>query len=139
MAKYKHITFEMNFGTLPGSVLVCINNDWKDGLHRIKKYYSKKKRLGWVKALSTIEDDVKFWDERAAGTAHQETIEDVSYYFLFMKEFDARKPEQHKILAHECLHLCQFHLPNFFNVMTEHEFEAYTHSHLMQQFYDNAL
>ena len=138
MAEYKHTYFSMNFGTLPGHVHVSISKDWGAALKSIiAKEKRKPKKSGWLDFYLDIQEYVS--QSEGFGLVVKRKINGVTYYSLFLTEFNKNKPYHHAVLAHECLHLCQFHLPDFMDRNQESEFEAYTHTHLMNQFYENAL
>ena len=138
MAKYKHIYFSMNFGLTHGHVHVSICKDWSEALKSIiAKEKRKAKKSGWLDFYLDIQEFVS--SSNGFGLTVKRKVNGVIYYAMFLTELDKNKPYHHAVLAHECLHLCQFHLPDFTNRDEEHEFEAYTHTHLMTQFYENAL
>lgn len=61
------------------------------------------------------------------------TGETKTLFYIFIKgEFKFTDYEMVK-LAHECLHICQFSLPDILDRDKENEAEAYLHSHLMHQ------
>lgn len=54
------------------------------------------------------------------------------FYIIITRQFDF-SDKDFCVLAHECLHICQFHLPNILDRNREYESEAYLHTHIMQQ------
>ena len=66
---------------------------------------------------------------------NRKTGKTVTLFYLSMPAFD-HSSYDHIKLAHECLHLCQYMLPDFLNRDKEHEAEAYLHTHLMSQIID---
>jgi hypothetical protein len=56
----------------------------------------------------------------------------VTLYYIIIPSFDRTDYDYCK-LAHEVLHICQFHLPDILDRNREWESEAYLHTHLMQQ------
>ena len=133
-AKKKTYDFSMNFGTLPGYVMVLVNEDWKSAIEAATKKLKRANNKGWQLFLDDIKDDA-LSAEFALGMAFKRKNAHGIYYGLFMRGFDFNNPKYHTALAHEIVHLCQYHLPDFMHRDLEHEFEAYTHSHLMDQFY----
>lgn len=67
---------------------------------------------------------------RIVENEHQEKL---TLYYLFLRRPFARTDHDFITLSHECLHLCQYILPQYFDRDEENEGEAYVHSYLMQQ------
>ena len=137
MSDIKHIAFSIDYGVLPGYVMVIINEDPTDGVKREMKHAEKKGQPGWAQFLSILlKEEI---DHIPWGHVKRRLVNDVWYSAMIIKKFDITSPNDHAALAHECVHLCQFHLPDFFDRNMEVEFEAYTHTHLMKQFYSKIL
>ena len=134
MAKHKHKSFSLNFGIFHGHVLCVVSNDWTKSLEIEKARLKKEKQIGWLWFCDQIQESIS--DNKVYGMAMMRDGEHGIYFGLFMREFDFNNTEHHVVLAHECLHLCQYHLVDFIDRNIEHEAEAYTHSHLMSQFYN---
>ena len=129
MSEYKRVLSWLNFGSFPGSVLFANGYEYDELIENLKR-----KRCGdWIKALKPSEDLAR---QAKNLTIVQEMVDDkgtYQYFFLLMQKPFEFTDEDYCILAHECLHLCQFHLSAVLNRNKEYEAEAYTHTHLMKQ------
>jgi hypothetical protein len=65
-------------------------------------------------------------------------VNGVVYYYSFIclqEEFDF-SDRHHTILSHEVIHACTHHLKSMFDIVTENEAFAYTHTHILNQCYE---
>lgn len=80
-------------------------------------------------ALKRKVDDWEVDDE----TKEQKMIASRTLYYIIISEEFKFTDFEYAKLAHECLHICQFHLPDLLDRNREWESEAYLHTHLMLQ------
>lgn len=119
----------LNFGSFPGSVLFANGYQYDELIATLKR----KRQRSWIVALENSEALAR---EAQNLTLFQEIEEKggtYQYFFLLIQRPFEFTDEEYCILAHECLHLCQFHLSKVLNRDREFEAEAYTHTHLMKQ------
>lgn len=138
--KLKVIDF-LNFGIFPGIVLFSCGNSYEELISTIDKEYKAKRwkqeqgynlwSLGLKNEKSFIESGCYFALKRELEN-EKEGLEKTLYYIIITEQFEFTDYQMCK-LAHEILHICQFHLPPILNRDREYEAEAYTHTHLMSQ------
>lgn len=119
----------LNFGSFPGSVLFANGYEYEELIESLKR----KKCTSWAKALMPSEGLVTQADNLTIFQEMEEDGGSYQYFFLLIKRPFEFSDEEYCILAHEVLHLCQFHLCKVLNRDREFEAEAYTHTHLMKQ------
>lgn len=130
----------LNMGIFPGTVLFSAGFTCKEFYEHIEKNY----RTGiWEKekGLATWLEGIRGEEEKFSTNNYWASFREMihpkhgtkrCYYILIFDDFKFTDMEMVK-LAHECLHICQFHLPDVLNRNKEIEAEAYLHSHLMSQ------
>jgi len=132
----------LNFGIFPGTVLFAHGMGYDELAATIRKNYKSKR---W-------KDEHNFWEFAISGDKklidsgshfalkreceNPKTGQTKTFYYLIIKRPFDFSDYDYCILAHEILHLCQFHLPDILNRDREIEAEAYLHTHLMQQALD---
>jgi len=125
----------LNTGIFPAKVVFSMGFT----KHELIAEMKKQKCDDYVVAIE--KGDLTFPSETCMGSACWRTISGYNFkdgakrkefFFLFLSEFDFSDYHM-TVLAHECVHLCQFILPLFLERDSEHEAEAYLHTHLMTQ------
>ncbi len=134
----KFIEF-LNLGSFPGHVLFSVGFSYEELLIQIEKNYTSKKWVAkdgcqeWLLGIKG-DDHLKkgsYWAASRTLEHPEFGVRDL-YYIILAKPFDFS--DNHMcILAHECLHICQYYLPDVLDRNKEHEAEAYLHTHLMRQ------
>jgi hypothetical protein len=118
-------------GIFPATVLFVFGFTYDEVMVELKK----KKAGSWAMA---IQDDRKLY-ESSNYLAMQRTLEntktgkEVQHFFIKIKEPFTYTDYEYAKLAHECLHICQYMLPDVLDRNKEHEAEAYFHTYLMQK------
>lgn len=131
----------LNFGIFPGTILFSVGNSFDEIINTINKEYKSGR---WVTEKGHnlwslgIDSDQKLL---TSGTYFclkrelenpKEGLEKTLYYLIITEQFEFTDYEMCK-LAHEVVHLCQFHLPDILDRNREIEAEAYVHTHIMMQ------
>lgn len=136
--KKNHFIDFINMGCYPGCVLFCHGYTADEFIATLKKLYKTgewKAEKGAQTWLLGIEDydfkDGKYWALRRV-LEHPKYGKKICHYILIFDDFKFTDEEMCK-LAHECLHICQFYLPDVLERDKEIEAEAYLHTHLMRQ------
>jgi hypothetical protein len=121
-------------GIFPGTVLFSMGYKPLELAKILKELYGEKD--DWTIALS---DQIERLDSTTAWYALRRDMEITStgekrifFYILIPDVFDFSDYDYIR-LAHEVLHICQYHLPDLLNRNEEREAEAYLHTHLMTQ------
>lgn len=131
----------LNFGIFPGIVLFSCGNSYEEIISTINKEYKSRRwhQEGgynlWSKGIESEKDFINAGSCFALKrelTNSKEGLEKTLYYIIITKQFEFTDYDMCS-LAHEVLHICQFHLPDILNRDREYEAEAYTHTHLMGQ------
>lgn len=135
----KFIDF-LNMGCYPGCVLFAKGYTADEFYAQLAELYKKKKwgyELGvplYLKAIegdeATLKNGTYFALQRVLE--HPKHGKKITHYILIFGDFKFTDEEMCK-LAHECLHICQFYLPDLMDRNKEIEAEAYLHTHLMRQ------
>lgn len=131
MAKPNKILYWMDTGIFTATIMLSVGFKYDEIINLCKN----KKAIGWDLALR---DDKKLIDSGNAFALKRiveniKTGKEVTYfYIIFTEQFDFSDWSMCK-LAHECLHICQFMLPDFLDREKEHECEAYFHTYLMRE------
>lgn len=119
----------LDFGIFPATVLFAIGFQYDDMIATLKK---KKANL-WADAISDdkelIDSDKYFALKRQSKDIKTGKI--VTYFYIIMKGSFKFTDYEMCVLAHECLHICQFFLRDVLDRDKEIEAEAYLHTHLM--------
>jgi hypothetical protein len=125
----------LNNGHYPGYVMFSCGFSYDE----LIKLLRRKKADGWVRG---IENDKVLFDDSTA-LCSQRTIKaldggkDLTLQYIYIKDSFDFSDKAYVTLAHECVHLCQFFLPDInINRDVEIESEAYYHSHIMKQCLD---
>ena len=138
--KVKKVLGFLDLGISPGTVLFSCGFTYKELTTLLDKNYKSgrwplhKGVASWYLGISQEEELLG----KGGNFGMSRTIEHPKhgevklYYILLTKEFDF-SDDSMAILAHEILHIIQFHLPDILNRNKEIEAEAYTHTHLMNQ------
>lgn len=132
MAKKKTITLIdwIDMGIFTPKVMFSVGYD----VNEIMAYLWKIKATGWADALSkdmTLTKD--YWYGLRRTVEVIKTGEKCTYFFIIIPRFDFDNDDDYVKLAHECLHICQFFLPDVLDRNREFECEAYLHTHLFRQ------
>ena len=124
--QYRVLSF-LDFGSFPGSICFSSGYSIDDLLETLKK----KRLTHWHWCANRHKGEFAPWF--TLRTTVDDDGEEFTYYFIFIRDpFDFSDLSM-CYLAHEVLHLCQFHLQLLLNRNREHEAEAYTHTHVMKQ------
>lgn len=97
----------------------------------------KQKCNEWLAAFKKTE---YLFSPDCKGFTSEQTweVDGVLYYYSFIclqEEFDF-SDRHHTILSHEVIHACTHHLKSMFDIVTENEAFAYTHTHILNQCYE---
>ena len=109
-------------------------------LPEIKEYLAQKKEV--IDFFKSCEDlFIEYDDEKCHSggvfVARELKEKNQTLRLVILRYgFNPTIPNDMRVLAHECLHVCQNLLPKHFVRDEEHEAEAYFHSHLMTQIYN---
>lgn len=119
-----------NFGSFPGYWVYIQNFSHKEIMRHLKKVKAEEWRVA-------LDEPGLFGigpcragrrDVRLPGRSLK------NLFFIIMPDgVDPTDPEDMIRLAHECVHICQFYLPEVLDRNKEYEAEAYLHTHLMKQ------
>lgn len=120
----------LDFGIFPGHCMFVMGFTYDEVIEILEE----KGAHDWIKGLYGWKDRITENSNRAFSVEiyHTETGDSKYLYYIFLKDFD-RSDWAFCKLAHEVLHVCQFYLPGVLDRNREHEAEAYTHTHLMNQ------
>lgn len=136
--KNKTIAF-LNMGNYPGTVMFSVGFSYPELIKQLQKNYKTgywKPEDGCKMWLQAIENDKELnkdtWFALHRKLYHKKFPEKNLFYILILRPFDFSDGDMCK-LAHECLHICQFYLPDILDRNREIEAEAYLHTHLMEQ------
>lgn len=126
--------FFLDTGIYPGTILVAYNMKYDDIINELNIEGSDSSY--W---LLGIEEDQELIDNKTSSAlALSRTIvndklnETKKLYYIILKKPFEYTDEDYCVLAHEVLHICQFHLPDLLNRNNEFESEAYLHTYLMR-------
>lgn len=136
-ASKKFIEF-INHGCYPGFTMFSCGFKYDEIISELKKMYKttkeEEKDQHWLIALQgdkvLIDGGTKFGLRRVIENTKTGETKDLFYIILDEFKFE---DYDYLALAHECLHICQFFLPNILDRNKEIEAEAYFHSHLMKK------
>lgn len=123
----------LNTGIFPGTICFSVGFKYDELYKDLKKWSSE-----WCAAIA---EDKEFI-EGGSCFALRRTVQNEEtgkkihcHYIIFTDYFDFSDHDMCK-LAHECLHIIQFIMPDFLNPEVEIEAVAYTHTHIMKQCLD---
>lgn len=131
----------LNMGCYPGTVLFSYQFSFDELIAEITKQYKSKRwkeEGGTTHWLTAIENDKEKLGSGSYFALHRQLInikrnKEKNLYYIIIKEKFTFSDWDYVMLAHECLHICQYFLPSILDRNKEHEAEAYLHSHLMEQ------
>lgn len=121
----------LNMGIFPGTVMFICGYDYDF----IIKHAKKHKIVEWIPGI----EDKKQMFQKAAYFAGRSDIENTktkknkTLFFIYLRDQFTFTDWEYCALAHECLHICQFFIPDVLERDREIEAEAYLHTHLMSQ------
>lgn len=92
---------------------------------------NKKKAVKWREAIQLFEKSLKY--EYCWGFTFSKNIDGEIHNGIIINKQFTFSDEDYTKLAHEVVHLCQFHLPTYLDRDREVEAEAYTHSDIMKK------
>lgn len=125
----KHIKW-LNFGIFFGSCLFVCGFAFEETCKILKR----KRIYNWLEAFESTKNN---WGNNCVGYTSRRTPSDGKEYFILVlkKRFNF-SDEDHRMLAHEVLHLASFNIAESLDPMVENEAFAYLHTHLMKQCHD---
>jgi hypothetical protein len=89
----------------------------------------------WIEALSSPGEEEFFTESYMAASLRTVEKEGKSrkYFFIWTRDVFQFTDYEYCALAHEVVHICQFLLPTHCDRNKETEFEAYTHTYIMEE------
>lgn len=129
--KIRKVFKYLNTGIFPATVFFSCGNSFDEIMNELKRcgrYWS----IGIVDEKNLIDKEETWGFGLKREIENKKTGKSVTCFYIIIRNFD-HSDEHYIRLAHECLHICQFLLPDFLNRDKEIEAEAYLHSHLMRQ------
>ena len=129
MKKSKYHIQYIDSGIFPATIMFIVGYSYKEVLCHLKKTKAEEWHCG-------IQGHEKLFNGKSFAIrtdiinakGKEKTLFYIGFNDLFkFTDFD------YIALAHECLHICQYFLPDALDRNKEHEAEAYLHSHLMKQ------
>lgn len=120
----------LNTGIYPGTIMFSSGFTYDELFQLLKK----KKATEWWRGIEGEKDLIDAGNYFALHRIIKKPdgLEINLFYIILVEEFNFTDFEYCK-LAHECLHIVQFHLPAILDRNREWESEAYLHTHIMQQ------
>lgn len=127
--KTKHIHF-LDMGIFPGTILFAHGFSYDDLISLL----NKKKINEWIAPIVGEKELIDSAHNLAMKREmfNPKTGESKTFYYILIKEFKFTDFCYCK-LAHEILHITQFHLPDILNRNKEIEAEAYLHTYIMER------
>lgn len=123
--------FYLNFGIFPGYVQYSSGYSYQEIVKKLKKMPNGQE---WLDAMKHIDPkDMQGNIAKRLTLEHKKSGAVKTYYFIFFEQPFERTDYWYAKLAHEVLHICQFHLKDILDRNREIEAEAYLHTHLMMQ------
>lgn len=101
--------------------------------NELMKHLKSQDCQDWALAIKDDKDTMADGDHWALKRIVKEGKATYTYFYIFFRHQFDFSDHSMVVLAHECLHICQFLLPEFLDRDREVECEAYLHSHLMMQ------
>lgn len=127
----------IKLGQFGGYLMFSCGNDYNEIMARLcRKDLNKKEAAKWKAGIANEIDLIN--NKKSWGTALKRVIENkktgdsVTLFYIIIKGFDGSSEAFIK-LAHECVHICQFFLPDLLDRDREIEAEAYFHTFIMQE------
>lgn len=119
----------LDMGIYPGRVLFTCGYKISEILDQLKE----ERCADWYNGIehSDLKDDQWYGLKRVIDYGEGP----ITLYYIIIPSFKGTNDDYCK-LAHEVLHICQFHLPDILDRNREWESEAYLHTHLMKQCLD---
>lgn len=131
--KSDKMIYWLDTGIFTATVMFSVGYKYEE----IIAYCKKKKAIGWDIAISQDSDRRLIESGNAFGLKrtleNTKTGKTVTYFFIILTEQFDFSDWAMVTLAHECLHICQFMLPDMLDRDREYEAEAYFHSYLMTE------
>lgn len=122
----------LNFGCYPGTCMFILGFTLEEAISRMKRQRADKV---WIRALESTKNEAnlkgaKYWAHHVIFV--RPNGDEINHFFIFMSDWEDTN-WYHATIAHEALHIIQYYLPGILDRNTEHEAEAYLHTHLMRQ------
>lgn len=117
----------INMGIYPGYVLFSHGFNYDELMGELHKFEDP----NWF--LGVSEESDRELIEKGNYFALKRVVDGRRLYYIILTDEFKFSDYEYAKLAHECLHICQFHLPDLLDRDQEFESEAYLHTHLMLQ------
>lgn len=121
----------INLGMFPGQLLFSCGNTHDQIIKKLKKIGNCETWILGIENEKTLIDGHR-WLACRRDLEHKEKNLSATCFYIILADFDF-SDEHFTYLAHEVLHICQFHLPEILDRNKEHEAEAYLHTYLMEK------
>jgi hypothetical protein len=120
----------LDTGIFPATIMFASGMTYAE----IAQHLKKSKAKDWLDCFmfSDVKETMESWCALRRDMENIKTGEKKVFFYIIIGEFDFSDMAYCK-LAHECLHICQFFLPDALDRTKEFEAEAYLHTHLMKQ------
>lgn len=135
--KNKKVIEWIKLGQFGGYFMFSCGYDYNEIIARLcRNDLDKKEAAKWKAGIIGDMDLIN--NKSSWGTALKRVIENkktsdsVTLFYIIIKGFDGSSEAFIK-LAHECVHICQFFLPDVLDRNKEIEAEAYFHTYIMQE------
>lgn len=119
----------LNTGIYPGTILFSCGFPYDELFDLLKK----KKAADWWRGIQGEKELIESGNYFALHRLIRKEGVDVNLFYIIINEQFNFSDYEYCKLAHEVLHICQFHLPAMLDRNREWESEAYLHTHIMQQ------
>lgn len=120
----------LNAGIFPFKIMLSSGFTYDEIMKELKKQKCDQWLAGLKEDKALIEGGKNFALKRTVE--HKKHGAVTLFYIIFIKIFDFSDWSM-CTLAHECLHITQFMLPEILDRNREYECEAYLHTHIMEQ------
>lgn len=122
----------INFGCYPGYCTFILGFTLEEAVTRMKRHKAGKDLIQVVESMISNTDltNKKYWAHH--GVLCYKDGTERNFFFIYLKDWEDNN-WYHSVIAHEALHIIQYYLPDILDRNTEHEAEAYLHTHLMRQ------
>lgn len=122
----------INFGCYPGTCMFILGFTLQHTLWRMKR---QRADSDWIRCIESMINNTDLSEK--SYWSHEAILVNTDgakkhFFFIYMKDWEDNN-WYHCALAHEALHIIQYYLPDILDRNTEHEAEAYLHTHLMRQ------
>lgn len=124
----------LNNGCYPGYVMFSCGFSYDEIIKFLKKHNKTGGDL-WALGLQNDKNLINNGKYFALKREfyNKKSNQNRTFYYIILKNSFLFDDFDYIALSHECLHICQFFLPDILNRNKEIEAEAYYHSHLMTQ------